>query len=239
MSIVALNNEHHADLRVRPVRRYDWIRRANLLPVVVHEVAHVAIDTPVVFVKNRDTGQFELVAVCGLSSGENLLVNDGQWLGHYLPGIVRNNPFKLIADAEAPDRMMLGIDESSELVNTSDGERLFDDNGNESDYLKTRKESLVEHFENGQVTQAFVARMTELELLVARDLTINYGGDAVTIGGVYVIDEAKLNELPPEQFDDLRTRRLLPVIYAHLISLNQLRRLVRRRAVPVGGDDQR
>ena len=45
------------------------------------------------------------------------------------------------------------------------------------------------------------------------------------IDGIYVIDEKALNELPDEDFLAFRKQGLLPLIYAHLSSLQQLRRI--------------
>jgi hypothetical protein len=46
------------------------------------------------------------------------------------------------------------------------------------------------------------------------------------INGCYVLNEERLNSLSTEGFVDLREKRYLPAIYAHLVSLAQIERLI-------------
>jgi hypothetical protein len=46
------------------------------------------------------------------------------------------------------------------------------------------------------------------------------------INGCYVINEERLNSLSVERFVELRDKRYLPAIYAHLVSLAQVERLL-------------
>lgn len=230
MPIVALDNKEHKNLKVRRPSTYKDLATIHMLPLVVHECTHAGSDYPVVFVKNEETNQFQLVAMLGLSPGENLFVSDGKWNALYLPAIIQNNPFRLIPDEEKPDQIDFGLDTDSDLVQEAEGEALFDDDGKETDYLKERKESLYKYLEHDRITRRFVSQLSELKLLRGRDLTVNAGGKTIDIGGIYTIDEEKLNELPDETFNDLRKRGFLPVIYAHMSSLNQIRRLAKHRA---------
>jgi hypothetical protein len=230
MPIVALDSKEHKNLKVRRPSTYEDLAKIHMLPLVVHECTHAASDYPVVFVKNEETNQFQLVALFGLSPGENLFVSDGKWNALYLPAVIQNNPFRLIPDEEKPDQIDFGLDTDSDLVQETEGEALFDDDGNETDYLQERKESLYKYLEHDRITRAFVSLLSELKLLRGRDLTVNVNGKTINIAGIYTVDEAKLNELPDEKFDDLRKRGFLPVIYAHVFSLNQVRRLAKYRA---------
>lgn len=230
MPIIALNNHEHKQLRVRPPDNFSYLANAHMLPLVMQECAQAGCEYPVVFVKDKATGQFKLVAIFGLTEGENLFVNDGQWQGLYMPAIVQNNPFKLITDSSNPDQLIVGLDTDSGLVQESDGEALFDDAGNETDYLKNRKFSLAQYVEHERTTRTAIEALTDVELLAARDLTITVKGQETRIGGLYTVDEAKLNELSDEKFNELRQRGFLPWIYAQLFSLNQVHRLARFQA---------
>jgi hypothetical protein len=50
------------------------------------------------------------------------------------------------------------------------------------------------------------------------------------ITGCYVINEERLNNLSDERHLELRTKRYLPAVYAQLISLAQIERLVTLRS---------
>ncbi|MDA0690151.1 MAG: SapC family protein, partial [Proteobacteria bacterium] len=50
-------------------------------------------------------------------------------------------------------------------------------------------------------------------------------GQRYNIEGIYTVDEEKFNALSDEDFLELRRQGLIPLIYAHLSSLQQLRRI--------------
>jgi len=201
-----------------------------MLPLVISECGHAANDFPVVFIFKEETEEFQPVAIFGLAPGENLFVNEGQWQGLYMPAIIQNDPFRLIGDSKNPDQLILGLDTDSELVQESEGEALFDDAGNETDYLKERRDSLGQYFHQDRLTRASIAALNNLELLDASDLTVTVMGQDISIAGLHTVNETKLNELPDEKFNDLRERGLLPMIYAQVQSMNQFHRLARLRA---------
>lgn len=230
MSIIALNNTEHQGMKVNPRLVLTLLEGAQMLPVIVHECALIGSDAPVVFVKNQETGQFQMVALYGLAPGENIFATNGEWRALSVPLIVQNMPFKLITDADDHDRVMVGIDDESPLVDAENGEPLFDTNGDETEFLKTRKEMLRQYVDGDEVTRKFVDLLSEMELLAQQEIKVNVDGQKTDIAGIYSVDEAKLRELSPEDFERLRASGFLPVIYAQLMSVNQIRRLARMRA---------
>ena len=82
--------------------------------------------------------------------------------------------------------------------------------GNASDYKKL-------------LTQA----LPKKDLLVTPQMQLQHRPDApaYNIGGIYTVDEQKLNALSDEDYLDLRRQGIIPLIYAHLSSLQQLRRI--------------
>lgn len=230
MPIVALNNVEHKDLKVNPAYLLAQLAGNHMVPVVVHECAILGSDAPIVFVKNQETGQFQMVVLYGLAPGENLFLVNDSWQAMTVPLAVQSGPFRLISDGADDDRMMIGIDNQSPFLGSEEGEALFDADGQETEFLKARKEVLGHYFEGDQITRAFIDLLSELELLVQRELKLNANGEKIEIGGLYSVDEAKLGDLSPEDFEQLRTRGFLPVVYAQLMSMHQVRRLARLRA---------
>ena len=223
--IVPLHRDQHSSLKVRDGAEFHLVQNEHIIPLVVHEFVAAASDLPIVFVKNTDTGQFQAVAMLGVKPGENLCVKDGKWLGMYVPAILSQAPFRLTPNSHNQEQLMLAINEESELVSKEEGELLFGEDGEPSQYLKKRQKGIETYFEHSQVTQGFVALMAQMDLLTERTLNIDLDGEKINLSGIYFIDEEKLGALPDEKFLDLKTRGFLPVIYAHLISLNQMRRL--------------
>ena len=230
MSIIALNNTEHKDLKVNPRYVLKYMADVHMVPVIVNECAQVGSDAPIVFVKNQDTGQFQMVALYGFAPGENVFARNGEWMAMSLPLVAQCMPLKLIRDADDPDRMMIGIDDASPFIDSEDGEELFDASGEETEFLKSRKELLGQYYEGGKATQALVNLLSEMSLLAQRELKINADGEKIDIAGLYCIDEEKLGQLSTDDFEKLRSSGFLPVVYAQLMSMIQIRRLTRLRA---------
>ena len=149
------------------------------------------------------------------------------WHGLYLPAIVQNLPFKLVNDMQDSSQLVLGMDTASELVSESEGERLFDDAGDETEYLQRVKESLGTYYEHDRITQAAIEVLEELDLLVEAQLTVTVGDKSVGVNGVYTTDIVKLKELDDDKFNELRDKDILPLLYAQIFSINQFHRLAR------------
>ena len=148
----------------------------------------------------------------------------------YVPAILTLAPFRLVPNQHNNDQLMLAINEESALVSEDEGELIFDEKGEPTEYLNLRKKGVETYFEHTQITQSLLKLLADLDLLVERSLSIDIDDEKINLSGLYFVDEQKLGALPDDKFLDLKKRGFLPVIYAHLISLNQMRRLGRYKA---------
>ena len=98
-SFQPVTREQHGARRWVRYTNYGFAAGDALLPVYGPELARMAMELPLAFV--RVNGQIVPVAVMGVEPGRNLYVDSGgQWLGQYVPAIVRSHPFALLrADA--------------------------------------------------------------------------------------------------------------------------------------------
>jgi len=225
--ITPLNKETHLNLTVDRSKNYAHVKGEHLLPVVVHEFSALCTEFPIVYVKNSATGQFQAVAVMGFETGENLFCGENAWQASYVPSCLQSYPFRFVNDQNDTKNMMIAFDEESALVGEGGEHRLFDDEGIETEYLKSRGASMMRHLEHSEVTKGFVNELSKLELLVQKNLNVDIDGKPVTIGGIYTVDEKKLNEMDADAFEDLRKRGFLAAIYAQMISINQVPRLAK------------
>ncbi|GHF13791.1 peptidase [Kordiimonas sediminis] len=228
MSIVPLHFEKHKDLKVLKAD-FSHVADQHMAPVTAHEIPAASADYPVFFVKNSDTGQFTTIALLGLEPGENLFVDNNQWDNTYVPELFAAFPFKLIPADDGSDRVTVAIIDDSGHVSTSKGEALFNEDGTETPYLAGRKELLKRTYEQSAMTPLFIQDLVKLDLFAERAMTLNIGGQKMTLDGLYFVDEDKLRAIDDEAFLDLRKRGLLPLIYAHLNSLHQMRRILSRK----------
>lgn len=224
---VALNPEQHTGLRMRDEIDTARFGRQQVLPLVVHEFAQAGSDAPIVFVKSSATQQFQAVQLVGLAEEENLLLRDGQWLGDYTPGALRMDPLRLVRAGPDSDQLAIAVDPDSPLLDNREGELLFEADGTVSAFLASRQQSLSQYYEHGEVTRALVSRLAELGLLRLQELKVELPGETATVAGIYLVDEKQLNELPDETVLELHRRGFLQAVHAHLLSLQQVRRLVK------------
>src|SRR5690606_37811599 len=90
---------------------------------------------------------------------------DGDWQARYIPAFIRRYPF-VFSSADDGKSFTLCIDTEFAGCNQEDrGERLFDADGQQTQYLKNVLEFLKEYQAHYQRTMAFARKLKELDLL--------------------------------------------------------------------------
>ena len=228
--IKALNAAAHGNVKIKTGLNLESTAKQQILPVIVHEFAKAASAMPIIFIKpNAESTEYQPAALLGLKPEENLFYGDGKWLGDYLPAVVTHHPFAMVPTQGEENRLQMLINEDSAQYNEEDGDALFED-GKETEYLTKRKETLGNYFNSMHVTREFTKALAEKELLIEQTLSVDINGEKVQLNGLFLVDEKKLNELPDEEYLELRKRGFLAPIYAHLGSLHQVNRLARLRS---------
>jgi hypothetical protein len=229
-SIKAINSGSHSKVKVKSNPSYLQSKDKHFAPVVVQEFISASQEFPIVFIKDAETGRFNVVVLLGLKPQENLFFDDEAWQGNYVPHALTLYPF-LIHQEEGSEKALLCFDEDSPLVNEVSGEALFDENGVENKWLTAKGEAVVDYVEKSGVTQNFIKLLLSKDLLAPQTLNLKFDGqEEYTLGGLYVIDEKKLNDLPDNDFIELRKTGALPAIYAALMSMQRINYLVHRQS---------
>lgn len=224
--VVPVNQEKHGQKKVRLTSDFAFARQFHLAYVTVHEFVRAAATYPLIFLEDKERDEFRPVALLGLDAGENLFVDaQGKWDANYIPAIIRRYPFAL-TKAQDADRYIVCIDEASELLSDTDGAPLFDADGKPTQVIENVKRYLTELQQMDQVTQEFTRFLAQNNLLTPLSMRVNAADSARNITGGYVINEERLNNFSDQKFLEIREKRYLPAIYAHLVSLPQIERLV-------------
>lgn len=226
--LIALESQQHQHYKLKEDALFSHMKSAHILPLEVNEFAAAAAHFPIVFVKDSNTGQFRACAMAGIKPGQNLYWYETGWQAGYTPQALRNYPL-LAAPADKPSgEYIIVVDAQSSLFNQQSGHALFDgDKG--TDYLQQRARSAIAQAQSVNLTQQFIQRLLELELLVARTLTLTpQGAEAYDLTGLYVIHEQRLAQLTDQQWLSLRANNSLLAVHAVLMSMNQLSSLVAR-----------
>lgn len=233
--VVPVNRERHAKTRIREIQGFGFAAKFHIAYVTMHEFSRAAAVYPIVFVEDKDS--FRPVALLGLDAGENLFVGaDGKWGAAYVPAIIRRYPFAL-AGTGNEGQYTICLDEGSDLVSTTEGSPLFDDKGEPTQVIENVKRYLSELQQMDQLTQQFAAWLKENNMFTPLNMRVRDQDKVKNIAGCYVVNEERLNNLSDEKFLELRSKRFLPAIYAQLMSLAQVERLMTlkdKRHAPAG-----
>lgn len=236
MPLVPISREMHAGKRFKPVHSYAFARNLSVVRILANEAGLVAENYPIAFVKENDA--VVPVAVLGLGKEENLFVSEqGQWLGLYIPAVLRRFPFNMSKAKEGSDSKTLTLLIDDSCLSDSEGEPLFGpDEGEPKGPVARAIQFLTEIAVQDARTATLVKALVDAELLEPLPLQVTRSGNQpVNLTGLQVISEAKLNALPDARFLEFRRSGVLPLIYAHLVSIGQfgrLRALANARATP-------
>ncbi|MEI8619199.1 SapC family protein [Pseudoalteromonas sp. B193] len=90
-----LDKNRHANLYINNAPSAEFGDNINYIPIVADELKQLVLDYPVYFMKNPQTGQFELFVLTGFTAGENLFLQQGRWRAQHIPLHIKRQPFKL------------------------------------------------------------------------------------------------------------------------------------------------
>ena len=226
-SLAPVNKERHAGKKIKQIEGFGFASDFHIASLMVHEFVRAAGIYPVVFLEDKENDRFRPVALLGLEAGENLFIDDdGKWQGSYIPAIIRRYPFALAAAGDE-GQFTVCIDEDAEIVGDDEGVPLFDENGEPAEALENVKRYLGELQQMDMLTNACCEFLAEHNMFTPLNMRVRQAEQVRNIAGCYVVNEERLNNLSDELFLEMRTRRYLPPIFAHLCSLSQIERLMK------------
>jgi hypothetical protein len=217
--VVALSDQAHASLKVRPATSFAFAARTNSVPLLAGEFFDCAREYPIVFA--RGSGNPLPAALLGLRESENLFVDGaGKWDARYIPAFVRRYPF--VPGKGPTGDLVVCIDEASPCFDATEGEALFV-GGKPSPQLEHAIKFLGEFHQATAATEGLGRRLDELGLLRQADsLAQLKDGTQFRLNGLSVVDETRLRALGADVVQELFANGSLAAIYAHLMSLGNL-----------------
>jgi hypothetical protein len=236
---VPISSDRHRDWSVRMGATYGFARNVNSVPLLAAEFIAAAQDYTIVFAGDDKT-VFPSV-ILGMRENENGHVNAaGHWTGGYIPAFLRRYPF-VFARSEDGQTFTLCIDEEFEGFNKEGrGERMFDADGQRTQFLETMLTFTREYQALFERTQAFCQKLVDHGLMQPAQAQFNLpGGQTASLAGFFTIDRAKLKALPPEVLAGMAATDELELCYVHLQSLNNLTPMARRLAEGSAAPQQR
>lgn len=226
-SIVPLHKEKHKNIKIKS-NQFQVFKNTHIIPVVIAETTKLSSEMPLVFIKDPETGQFRIVALTGVKSGENLFFNGDEWDCYYLPAVFRAEPFSVARVSD--DNSVICINEESELVNEDEGEPLFTEAGELTEFTKYASSLVTDLVHQSALTAEFCQWLAQKQLLESAVININTSEGSRELNGLYRVDERKLIDMSDADFLDMRKKGFLPAVYSHLSSQAALANITKRVA---------
>ena len=234
----ALDTVVHRNLRLdNTVNAISRLAPFTSFMITLSEFAEASREYPILFVRaapenGKDT--VAPVAVFGLKPGENLFLRGDQWLGSYLPAMIRAYPFTM-ARIEGSDRWAMVFDNSWEGLRLEQGQALFNEKGEATEFLN-QVHRFVQEIENDvERTRRACAELLEMNLLkpMRFDATLA-NGETLSVDGFMTIDDEAVVKLPDSELARIYRSGLIHVLQTHHLSLGNMRRLLDRRLAQQG-----
>lgn len=218
-NVMPVSATRHKKMSVKTGANYRFAEKVNSVPLTAIEFGQAAFEYPIVFTGTAD--RVMPCAILGATATKNLFVKeDGTWGGKYVPAFVRRYPF-VFAQDQSGKQLILHIDESFEGCNERDrGERLFDADGNQTQYLKNVLAFLQDYQQRFNRTQLFCKRLVELDLLRPMEAQFNLpSGERQSLSGFQTVDREKLKAISNDDLGKMLRTDELECIFLHLASL--------------------
>ena len=218
--LMPLNSRDHATWKAKNADAAPWLIGQHAIPLTAEEFPQAARHYPIIFASGDNPVP---LALMGLNEGVNVFVDaDGKVTQPiYIPAYVRRYPFLLAKLNPTSEELSLCFDPSADLLGESvDGQELFID-GQPSEATKAAL-GFCEQFEQaGQRTQAFIDELKKHDLLMEGEVAIQQEGNEQPFiyRGFQMINQEKLREMRGDVLRGWAQSGLLPLLYAHLFSL--------------------
>jgi hypothetical protein len=246
--LVPLSSSVHGDWRLRGVEGAPFLREAHAVPLLSEEILLAHRHYPIVFSAGDNPVP---LALMGLNEGVNTVVDERGLFpdGVYVPAYVRRYPFMLARLRPDTEDLSLCFDPSSEVVGAyEEGDAIFED-GQPSGRVREILQFCESFEQSSQATAAFVGELMSQKLMMDGEFTVQLGDGGTPAPGqpapyVYrgfqMISEEALRNLRGDVARKWIQNGILPLIYAHLFSLNQMgeifgRQQAQGRLPPVNG----
>lgn len=228
--LIPLSSQEHANFKGRAMENLAVMANAHAMPLTVDEFIVAQRAMPIVFSASDEPLP---LALFGLNEGVNMAMDENNNLkpDAYLPAYMRRYPFMLVRLQPDREELSLCFDPSSGLIGDfEEGVSLFVDGQPSPETQSTL--AFCEQFEIGvQKTISFMNELKELDLLMDGEITIEQQGisQPFVYRGFKMVDEAKLRELRGDQLRKIMQSGMLPLVHAHLFSLQHMPILFQRQ----------
>jgi hypothetical protein len=225
--LVPLNTNEHSDWKSKSLDDASFMQGQHAIPLTVEEFVSASRNYPIIF---SDSETPVPLALMGLNEGVNTFMDDeGKFTAPvYIPAYVRRYPYLLAKLQPDSEELSLCFDPSSGALGDfkKEGDALFVD-GKPSEQVQAALKFCEDFEAAGARTQAFMEELVKSGLLMDGEVSIQQADieQPFVYRGFKMIDEEKLREMRGDELRKMNQNGMLPLIHAHLFSLQLMREI--------------
>ncbi len=228
--LTPISSQVHGDWRIRAIRGAKFLQGVHAVPLLAEEFIQASRFFPIVFSLGADPVP---LALMGLNEGVNTFVNEEGMFPDdcYIPAYVRRYPFLLAKLRPDVDELSLCVDPTSEVIGAVRGWRAAV-RGRRTERADQADPRLLRADGAGQRrTAAFFRDIAEQKLLTDGEFSAQPDGapQPFIYRGFQIVSEDALKNLRGDVARKWIQSGLLPLIYAHLFSLQRMTDLFGRQ----------
>ncbi len=229
---VILSNVEHRELRVKPDLGAAYGDDQMCALAIPSEFRNLQADFPIFFHRDPDSGDYLPMAIFGFQNGDNLFLDGDQWIGSYLPLMLRRGPFMIGLQGQegaGGKNMVITLDLDDPRVCEA-GEPLFTPFGDNSEYLDSIVEVMQAIDQGQQAIAEFTGALLEHELIEPFTLGVTLDdGKQHRLEGFHTIHEERLAALEGDVLADFSRRGILHGAYMMVASMANIPDLIARK----------
>lgn len=229
--LVPVSSQEHGTWKMRSIEGAQFLKTTHAVPLLAEEFIQASRFYPIVF----SLGDAPVpLALMGLNEGVNTVVDESGMFpdGWYVPAYVRRYPFLLARLRPDTDDLSLCFDPSSEVLGPfEDGDPIFED-GAPSERTKAILQFCEQVEQASALTTAFFNDIKEQKLLTDGEFSAQPDGapQPYLYRGFQIISEEAVKNLRGDVARKWLQNGLMPLVYAHLFSLQRMPDIFSRQA---------
>lgn len=229
---VLLDNVAHGDMKVTTRHAAEFGDSVNQVLTFPTEYADIQKEYPIFFLKDRDTGELQSVALLGLDRDENLFLDESGWNANYVPAVQARGPFLIgFQQKEVEGKLrrepVIHVDLDSPRIGSEDGQPVFLPHGGNSPYLE-RIGSILQVIHSGsELSKSMFSAFEECDLIQPVEVEIKLNdSEQYKLSQYYTVSEDKLAALDGDSLERLNRSGFLKYAFLVVASLSNVSRLI-------------
>ncbi len=212
---VALDSHVHRNLKVRMPDNFDFMKDVEIVPLTYSEILAATMYYPVLF-GIQEGGVFPF-AVIGINNRNVFLEEEGHWKVDVIPNVCKYFPFGILKDK---DEYTIIFDER---YANNDGQRVFDDDGSDTEFFSKIKAGLTELARDFYDAEELSRELFENGYLKPFNLDVETKVGKMKFNNVYMANLENLSSTLPEKLYTLNANGSLLILHAHYLSLRNFK----------------